>query len=83
MEFEFLNFLCSMGVGAVFGGVMFFVYRTDQKKNQEQVREDRKFMEDRLTKIIEKDQESRELNTTATTKLSETIDRLSDRLPVR
>ena len=34
-----------------------------------QMRQDRKFMEDRLTKIIEADQESRKENTTVMTQL--------------
>ena len=76
MEFSLLDALCSLGIGGVFAIVMFYVYRTDQIKNQEQIREDRKFMEDRLTRIIESDQESRERNTEALAKLSEIIDKV-------
>lgn len=53
------------GVGAVFGLIMFFILL----KIVAVMREDRKFMEDRLTGLLEKDQESRGENTTALTQL--------------
>lgn len=49
MEFSLIEYVGSVGgVGAVFGIVMFLVYRQTVK----QIRVDRKFMEDRLTDII-------------------------------
>ncbi len=53
------------GVGAVFGLLFFYAFR----KAIDQMREDRTFSEDRLTKMIEADQKSREGNTTALTEL--------------
>lgn len=43
-----LQYLLEFGLGAVFAGVMFAVYRNTIK----QMREDRKYMEDRLTEVI-------------------------------
>ena len=40
------------GVGALFGVIMFWVYRNDHKAMENRLREDRKWMEDRLTKVI-------------------------------
>lgn len=42
-----------------------------------QVRDDRKFMEDRLTSILEKDQQSREDNTKALTELTTVLTRMN------
>ncbi len=44
---------------------------------QKQIREDRKFMEDRLTDILTKDQESREENTKALTELTTVLTRMN------
>jgi len=47
---DFLSWIGAVGgVGAVFAVIMFFVYRQTIK----QQREDRKYMEDRLTKVID------------------------------
>ena len=49
MEIGFVQFLCNFGLGAVFAGVMFVIYRGLVK----QLRQDRMFMEDRQNKVIE------------------------------
>lgn len=47
---DFLQWIGAVGgVGAVFAVLMFFVYRQTNK----QMRDDRKYMEDRLTKIVD------------------------------
>ncbi len=47
---DFMNWLAAAGgIGAVFAVLLFFVYRNTNK----QMREDRKYAEDRLTSIIE------------------------------
>lgn len=51
---EFLQYLLEFGLGAVFAGVMFAVYRTTIK----QMREDRKYMEDKLIQVIKDYNES-------------------------
>lgn len=53
------------GIAGIFGYLMFLAYRNTVS----QMREDRKFMEDRLTKIIESDQASRERHTQVLTEL--------------
>lgn len=69
MEIEFLSTIASLGVGAVFGIVIFLIYRYDRKNSEKRLREDRRFMEDRLTKLLEQDQEARRENTKALTEL--------------
>lgn len=67
MEMGLLEWIAGVGgIGAVFGLIMFFVLL----KIVGIMREDRKFMEDRLTKLLEKDQESRSENTVALTQLT-------------
>jgi len=53
------------GIAGVLAFLIFLAYRNAII----QIREDRKFMEDRLTKIIEADQESREASTKIMTEL--------------
>jgi len=71
--------LCSLGVGGVFGLVVFLIYRKDRKSSEDQLRQDRIFMEDRMEKIIERDQDTREANTTALVSLNKTLDRMNGR----
>lgn len=54
------------GIAGIFGYLMFLAY----KGTVSQMREDRKFMEDRLSKIIESDQLSRERHTQVLTELT-------------
>lgn len=58
-------------VGSIGGiaGVLAFLIFLAFKYTVGQMREDRKFMEDRLTKIIEADQQSRERHTQVMTEL--------------
>jgi Mg2+ and Co2+ transporter CorA len=49
---DFISAACSLGVGAFLGSLIFIMYRRDRDQHDLQVREDRKFMEDRLTGII-------------------------------
>ena len=50
---SFLQWIAGIGgIGAVFAVLMFFVYRHDRKQSEDRLREDRKFMEDRLTIIL-------------------------------
>ena len=37
MELEFIKAVASLGVGAVFGLVVFFVYRTDRKETEKRM----------------------------------------------
>lgn len=80
MESSIVEVACSMGVGALAFVVVFIMYRKDKKASEERQREDRKFMEDRLTKLLEQDQESREANTKALTELVTLISRLNGKM---
>lgn len=67
---DLLQVIASIGgVGAVFGIVAFLFYRWDRRSSATQMREDRMFMEDRLTKLLEQDQATRRENTKALTEL--------------
>ena len=67
------------GAGAVFGIVVFFIYRNDRKATEKMWRESKKFTEDRLTDLIAKDQASRESNTKALTELNILLMRINGR----
>lgn len=69
--------ICSLGVGGVFGIVVFMMYRRDRKSSESQLRQDRVFMEDRMNKIIDRDQESREANTKVNTELVTLLQRMN------
>ncbi len=63
---DILQLIGSMGgIAGIFGYLMFLAYR----HTISQMRQDRMFMEDRLTKIIESDQKSREEHTKVFTEL--------------
>lgn len=69
--------ICSLGVGGVFGLVVFLMYRKDRKSSEERIRQDRVFMEDRMDKIIDRDRATREANTHALTELTTVLHRLN------
>lgn len=71
--------ICSLGVGGVLAIIIFLMYRRDRKSSEEQLRQDRIFMEDRMNVIINRDQETREANTKATTELTTWLQRQNGR----
>jgi len=70
MESAVIEALAAGGSTAVLALIIFLMYRRDRKSSEDKLRQDRMFMEDRLTNILEKDQESREKNTSALTELT-------------
>lgn len=79
-----LEAICSLGVGGVLAVIVFVMYRKDRKTSEDkcreyadQLRQDRMFMEDRLTKIIDRDQESREKYTKVTEELTTLLRRMN------
>jgi len=80
MEHSIIEAVCGLGVGAVFGIVAFLFYRRDRKASEEQLRQDRVFMEDRMNMIINRDQETREEHTKALIELNTTLLRLNGRI---
>lgn len=74
---DLIQIVSSLGVGALLGLIIFWMYRHDRKSSEDRLREDRKFMEDRLTKLLEDDQDSRRENTRVVSELTILIERLN------
>jgi len=62
--------LATGGSTAVLALIIFIMYRRDRKGSEDKLRQDRMFMEDRLTKLLDEDRKTREDNTRATTELT-------------
>ena len=77
---EILQIAGSLGVGAFLGLIIFLMYRRDRNATERMWRESKKFTEDRLTELLEKDQEGRQENTKALTELTTLVTRLNGRL---
>lgn len=77
---EILQIAGSLGVGAFLGLIIFLMYRRDRNATEKMWRESKKFTEDRLTELLEKDQEGRQENTKALTELTTLVTRLNGRL---
>ena len=77
---DLIQIVSSLGVGALLGLVIFFMYRQDRKATEKMWRESKKFTEDRLTELIERDQESRQENTKALTELTTLLVRMNGKL---
>jgi len=69
MEFVLLEYLGGLGVGCILALVIFFMFRREVTNNRKQMREDKKYSEERLTGLLEGDQQSRAENTKALTEL--------------
>ncbi len=69
IEVSLLQYLAPGRAVAVLAGIIFIMYVRDRKSSEKCLRDDRVFMEDRLTKILESDQLSREANTKALVEL--------------
>lgn len=70
MSSMLIESLAAGGPVAILAGIIFIMYCKDRHNSEKSLRQDRMFMEDRLTGILEKDQESREKNTSALTELT-------------
>jgi len=76
---DMLEIAGSLGVGCLLAVIIFLMYRRDRKCSEDQLRQDRMFMEDRMDKIINRDQESREKHTRALEELTTTLQRMNGR----
>jgi len=76
---DMLEIAGSLGVGCLLAVIIFLMYRRDRKCSEDQLRQDRMFMEDRMDKIINRDQESREKHTTALNELTTWLQRQNGR----
>ncbi len=70
----------SLGVGAFLGLIIFLMYRRDRNATEKMWRESKKFTEDRLTELIEKDQETREDNTRMLAEVKTLLTHINGRL---
>jgi len=67
---DILQYIGSIGgIAGVLAFIIFMMYRQDRKDSTEQLRKDREFMEDRLTKIIDNYNEITTANTRVSTEL--------------
>lgn len=69
MELTIIEALGSIGGCALLAVLIFLMYRRDRKSSEKRHLDAWKASEERLSKIIEADQKSREENTKATTEL--------------
>lgn len=74
---EILQIAGSLGVGAFLATLIFLMYRRERINTELMWRESKKFAEDRLSEIIERDQETREENTKALTELNTLLVRMN------
>ncbi len=73
MESSLVDALVTGGPVAILAGIIFVMYVRSVNK----ARDDRKFTEDRLTKLLEEDQRTRECHTRALTELTTLLMRLN------
>ena len=69
--------LATGGPVAVLAAFIFIMYVKDRKYSEECLRKDRVFMEDRLTRILELDQKTREEHTKVLTELNTVLTRMN------
>jgi hypothetical protein len=74
---ELLQFVGS--IGGIAGVLAFLIFKA-YNNTINQIREDRRFMENRLTSLLERDLETREENTKTLSELTTLIIRLNGRL---
>ena len=74
---EVLQIAGSLGVGAFLATLIFLMYRRERINTELMWRDSKKFTEDRLNEIIERDQETREDNTKALTELNTLLIRMN------
>lgn len=80
MSIDLLQIAGSLGVGAFLGLIIFLMYRHDRKSSESRHLEAWRASEERLTRLIEQDQETRTENTKVLTELVVLISRLNGRL---
>jgi len=69
MEIELIKAMASLGIGAVFGLIIFWIYRIDRKNSEE-----------RLSKLLKDEQKTREENTKVLSELVTLITRLNGKV---
>ena len=77
MDANFISSIASLGVGAVFGIIVFIIYRTDRKSSEARFDQLYGGTEKRLETLLERDSQSREENTKALQELTTLVMRLN------
>ena len=80
MAIDILQIAGSLGVGAFLGLIIFLMYRRDRIATEKMWRESKKFTEDRLTELIDRDHTSREEHTKALTEMTTLLKVINGRL---
>ncbi len=80
MEYTIIELASQLGAPTLIAVVILMFWRRDRRSLERSAREDRMFMEDRLTRIIEGDQQSRENNTKAVTEMTVLLRLINGRL---
>jgi hypothetical protein len=79
MDTDFISAIASMGIGAVFGLIVFTIYRIDRRESTQRFADLCESMEKRLATLLERDSETREENTKALSQLITLVERLNGR----
>jgi len=69
MEINIITTIASLGVGAVFGIVVFIIYRIDRKASEQRFEKLCQHHDQKWTVVVAADQKTREGNTKALTEL--------------
>jgi hypothetical protein len=77
MEADILTAASTMGVGALFGIVVFCIYRIDRKASEDRWINHGKELESRLCSMVKADQESRQENTKVLSELVTLLERMN------
>ena len=80
METALLEAIVQGGPVAVLAYLIFWAYRRDRKSSEDRIRQDRVFMEDRMSVIIHEELTSRQENTKAVTELVVLLKGLNGRI---
>ena len=74
---DLLEIASNLGAGAFLAVIIFILSLRFIKNTVKAMRDDRKYSEDRLTKLIEEDQDTRKEHTEAITELTTLVKRLN------
>lgn len=77
---ELLEVAGGLGVGALLGVIIFLMYRQDRKASEKRYLEAWQKSEERLTMLIDRDQETREESTKIQAELRTLIEKVNGRL---
>lgn len=77
---DLINLIGSLGVGALLGLVILFMYRQDRRASEKRHLEAWRASEERLSKLLERDQQTREDNTKMLAEVKALLNHINGRL---